>query len=71
MPSGTSPSPELPDPSSAEASSEEREFDRLLNIAYALQSFRNLKSTGWVQDPNGKAETPAPPSHNQTKSKPD
>jgi hypothetical protein len=71
MPSGPSPLPELPDPSSAAASPDEREFDRLLSIAYALQSFRNLKSTGWMQDANGKTETPEPPSSDQSKAKPD
>jgi hypothetical protein len=68
MPSGQSPSPQGPPPA---ANQDEREFDRLLSIAYALQSFRNLKSTGWMPDANGKTESPATPSDDPSKAKPD
>jgi hypothetical protein len=68
MPFGPIP---LPEPSPAPATPEEREFDRLLSIAYALQSFRNLKSTGWMADTNGKTDPPEPPSFVPNKPKPD
>jgi hypothetical protein len=68
MPSGPSP---LPEPSPSPATPEEREFDRLLSIAYALQSFRNLKSTGWMPDANGKTDPTAHTPFEPTKPKPE
>jgi len=68
MPSDPSPSPQGP---SAAPNQDDREFDRLLSIAYALQSFRNLKSTGWMPDANGKTEPSAAPSNDPSKTKPD
>ena len=33
----------------------DHEFERLLSIASALQSFQNLRGTGWVPETNSKA----------------
>jgi hypothetical protein len=53
---------------SGAASNAEREFDRLLSIASTLQAFRNLQSTGWMPDANGKTvSSPAPANANGKK----